>query len=48
MYTFNVEEKNIEEVSQILMADTGFIPKDKWGAFIEGLAAKAQGLGTVP
>jgi hypothetical protein len=24
------------------MADTGFIPKDKWGSFIEGLAAKAQ------
>jgi ferredoxin len=24
------------------MADTGFIPKEKWGTFIEGLAAKAQ------
>ncbi len=24
------------------MADTGFIPKEKWGAFIEGLAAKSQ------
>ncbi|TFG90074.1 MAG: hydrogenase [Syntrophobacterales bacterium] len=24
------------------MADTGFIPKEKWGAFIEGLASKAQ------
>ncbi len=24
------------------MADTGFIPKDKWGAFIEGLSAEAQ------
>jgi ferredoxin len=24
------------------MADTGFIPKEKWGVFIEGLAAKAQ------
>lgn len=24
------------------MADTGFIPKEKWGAFIEGLSAKAQ------
>ena len=23
------------------MADTGFVPKDKWGAFIEGLSAKA-------
>jgi len=24
------------------MADTGFIPKEKWGTFIEGLSAKAQ------
>ena len=24
------------------MADTGFIPKEKWGTFIEGIAAKSQ------
>jgi sulfhydrogenase subunit beta (sulfur reductase) len=24
------------------MADTGFVPKEKWGTFIEGLSAKAQ------
>ena len=41
MFTFNVEEKTIKE-HKTLMADTGFIPKEKWGTFIEGMSAKAQ------